>query len=275
MDELMFGLIRNSSRHRDPWQVAGAITLGCAIGLLPKLNLLFPAALILLACLPIHFPIAMLSLVACSGLAIMLHPLHGVFGAWLLDVDFLRAAIHRLERLPVFAWIGVHNTAVVGSAGFSAVWSLPAFLVLHRRFLQAHTRRASRESDSAVQNADQNIAPRTFVSHRLNPETTPSITRQSDLTTRRSDSPLVSQAVDSLFSSEFMVITEQNIQFIHPPASPLSVRKPDGQDGSTAPVQGSAGESSFRNLQVRQDEALKHLLSHLQAINDRTINDKV
>ena len=54
MGRAMFNLLLKTSSCHRPQQIAGAVCLGLACGLLPKDTLLFPLGLLVLYCAPIH-----------------------------------------------------------------------------------------------------------------------------------------------------------------------------------------------------------------------------
>lgn len=140
LSEKLIGLLRKTSRNHQPWQIAVAIVLGCACGLLPKSNLLWPLALAVVGILPIHLPVAVVCFLLFSLFAPVLHPIQGAIGVWLLEGTRLRSTVERLEQFPIVPWLRLHHSIVAGSAAISLVSALPCFLVIHRFLLSQHTR---------------------------------------------------------------------------------------------------------------------------------------
>ncbi len=134
----LIGLLRKTSRYHQPWQVASAIVLGCACGLLPKTNLAFPILLAIIFVLPIHLSVAGFCVALFSLIGLLLEPLQGILGSALLESQRVRNWVHRIDQYPITAWLGLHNSVVIGSMAISAAASLPLFMFAHRILLIRH-----------------------------------------------------------------------------------------------------------------------------------------
>lgn len=261
MGETFYCRLQNMSRNSQPWQVAGALTLGCFCGLMPKSNLLFPLALGLLSFLPIHFPIALLFLFASSCLSFSLYPVMGVLGGWILEISALRFMIHRLETLPVIAWFRLHNTVVMGWFGLSLAGSLPMFFLAHRRLLhlrlqwlqarihETGTPRDSAEPETAIDAFDTKV----FV-----------------FRSSQKVSVDLSSENDSLSQRDFMIANQQMLQ-IHLPESVVHPTSRSVVDAGEPVMNSShaARQQAMDKKEVRRDEALKHLLKHLRNTSEK------
>lgn len=125
MIETFIGMLRRtSSRHR-PSQIAWAVALGCACGLLPKLSLLFPLTLALIYLLPIHLPVAAVSILLSSTLSPVLQPLQESAGYWLWHNTSIHNTIAHIDHYPIAPWLMLHNTLVLGALIISAALCLP------------------------------------------------------------------------------------------------------------------------------------------------------
>jgi uncharacterized protein (TIGR03546 family) len=282
MGQAFYGLLRDTSRHSQPWQVAGAMTLGCFLGLMPKFNLLFPLGLVLLSLLPLHFAIAASCIAATSCLAVTLHPAMGAVGGWLLSVDAFRSVINRLELVPLLAWLRLHNTIIVGWLGVSVICSPPVFFFLHRRILLLRLQWLHQQIEE-IFTSDNSVSPDRTVEAF---ETKISISRTGGRDAHDSPPP-----DDSLFNSEFMVANQQTIQLHQAEAAvlPNSTPKPLPQtrynlnendlasiendlasiENDLASIENEASRYSIGDTEVRRDEALRHLLNHLRTVKEK------
>lgn len=123
-----------SSRNR-PWQIAAAIALGIATGVLLNQSVLGVACLGLLFFLPIHYPTAIVAALLCAGLAPLLEPLYGALGGWALRQNWILSPLASLHRLPLFPWLRLNNTVVMGAALAGLIQTLPMFLLAQRFFI--------------------------------------------------------------------------------------------------------------------------------------------
>jgi uncharacterized protein (TIGR03546 family) len=146
MGERLESLMRALSSRNQPWQTAGAVALGCACGLLPKTSLLFPLSVALVYLLPLHLPIALVSMLLSSCIAPYLYPIHGAIGGWVLSLDSVARSAQRMDQMPWMPWLRLNNTIVAGSLSLSAVLIVPTYLAVHHFLLMRHTRWLAKRS---------------------------------------------------------------------------------------------------------------------------------
>lgn len=129
MRTAIFSLLTATSCRTHPSQLAGAIALGVAAGLLPKFSGLFVLMLAIAFALPVHLLLTLaiagvVSLIAASfsgsfsslGQASLTHPLLADF--WM-----------RLDTYPLVPWLRLHNTLVHGTAVVAAAQLIPTLML--------------------------------------------------------------------------------------------------------------------------------------------------
>lgn len=98
-----------------PAQVALAIALGIAVGIVPKGNLLCVGLGVVMCALRLNLPVALAVTVLVSMGAAVGDPLFDKVGGALLEADSLRPLWVWLSERPFSAWLQFNNTVVLGS----------------------------------------------------------------------------------------------------------------------------------------------------------------
>lgn len=119
-------LTSTSSRHR-PWQISAAVAIGVLGGVLPKTSLLFYVLLAAVVCLPVHLPLALLTMLAVSPVAGLFQPQIGQVGLYALMHSSWSQFWLRLDAYPLIPWLSLHNTLVNGSSLIGMALMLPAY----------------------------------------------------------------------------------------------------------------------------------------------------
>jgi len=119
-------LTSTSSRHR-PWQISAAVAVGVLVGVLPKTSLLFYVMLAAVVCLPVHLPLALLTMLAVSPVAGLFQPQIGKVGLHALMHSSWSQFWLRLDAYPLLPWLSLHNTLVNGAALIGMALMLPAY----------------------------------------------------------------------------------------------------------------------------------------------------
>lgn len=132
MIEAFIGLLRRTSSRHSPAQIAWAVALGCACGLLPNSSLLFPASLVLLFFLPVHLPAATICLLLSSCLAWALQPFQEAAGLWLWNHTSIQGVIQRVDQYPIAPWLQLHHAVVLGSLATSISICIPLAWLTNR-----------------------------------------------------------------------------------------------------------------------------------------------
>jgi uncharacterized protein (TIGR03546 family) len=119
-------LTSTSSRHR-PWQISAAVAVGVMGAVLPKSSLLFYAVLVVVYCLPVHLPLALMTMLALSPLASWFHPQIGQLGVHALVHTSWSQFWLRLDAYPLIPWLGLHNSLVNGASLVGLTLTLPTY----------------------------------------------------------------------------------------------------------------------------------------------------
>lgn len=117
-----------------PHQLALGLTLGLAIGLLPKDSLL-PYALGVIAILtPGNLFCLAIGITATSFLSIHLDPVTHPIGSWILTYQPLQTTWSWLHELPMAPWTRFNNTVVMGNLALGLALALPIYLLSRTLF---------------------------------------------------------------------------------------------------------------------------------------------
>ncbi len=126
--------------ERNPHQLALAIALGAALGLVPKLNLIAVVWLLLLFMLRVNLLVGLISAGAASMASVALDPYLHRLGDFLLSSELLSPLFVSVYRLPLGAWTSINNTVVVGATVIGLLQIIPTYrasqLFFRNRFEQ-------------------------------------------------------------------------------------------------------------------------------------------
>lgn len=136
-------MLKRTSKHHQPAQLAAAVALGIVVGLVPKANLLAVGLYALLLVLPLHTGLALVVSLLVACIAGYLDPLTDALGSWLLHRPMLRSLWYLLDNTAVLPWLGLHNTVVVGGLATGVALSAPAYLVSLRAFDRRRSKAAA------------------------------------------------------------------------------------------------------------------------------------
>lgn len=181
-----FRLIRSTSSCSRPWQTGVAVAVGVGCGLLLQHSVLAILTLGIAFFLPIHFPILLLTTVACAFLGPTIEPIAGKLGIIVLSQPDLKSFVARLHAYPLVAWLKLDNTIVQGCLMLGAAQFLPTYLAV-RTWMRHELRQCLREPKLSS-NQNKSIA-------RIDPaheqELVPDVAyaHESDELPRRPESP--------------------------------------------------------------------------------------
>jgi uncharacterized protein (TIGR03546 family) len=125
--------------HDSPLQVAGGFTLGAIIGWLPADNLIVLLLCLLLCSVRLSKPAGALGALIFVWIGAFADPLADAIGSRLLHIETLQGFYAWLYDLPLGAWIGYHNTVVLGSLVLAIYFSYPIFWLSY--FMTANVQR--------------------------------------------------------------------------------------------------------------------------------------
>jgi len=123
-----------------PAQIAGGLTLGMSLGLMPLLNLYSFFILLLLLLLNVNLSIAIFSWTVFGLFSYLLDPIfHDIGYFFLVEVPSLRNFWTTLYNIPIIPFTHFNNTVVLGSFIVSLVLSIPLFLLARIGVIQYRT----------------------------------------------------------------------------------------------------------------------------------------
>jgi uncharacterized protein (TIGR03546 family) len=131
MRTAIVSLLNATSNCHGRGQMALAIALGVACGLLPKFSGLSLGLLALMYVLPIHLLLSVMVAVAVSLLAQPLVPVFDQLGTYSLSHPFWSAFWQRLDTYALVPWLGLHNTVVHGATVVATIIFLPVTLIAY------------------------------------------------------------------------------------------------------------------------------------------------
>lgn len=119
-------LIRTVIDERTPRRIAWGIALGMLVGLVPKGNLSAALCAFLLFATRVNVGLGLLTALVVSFISPCLDPLtHGI-GLRLLSFRPVQGWIAQVYDLPVFPWLALNNTVVLGSLVLGLALIFPA-----------------------------------------------------------------------------------------------------------------------------------------------------
>lgn len=100
---------------REPWQRGLAISLGLTLGLLPKLNLIFVALLLITLLSPVSLILCLTVACVVSLISPQLSGIEQMLGNWILGHSKLQGIWESIFSSSIFRSIGFQNSQVMGS----------------------------------------------------------------------------------------------------------------------------------------------------------------
>ena len=122
-------LLKALVQDTQPSQMALGLSLGLAIGLVPKGNLLAIGLMIVLGMLRVNLGIGMLAAFVVSWLTFLIDPLSSWIGLTLLNTESLKIFWTDLYNMPVVPWTQFNNSVVLGAFVLGVGLMLPVFLI--------------------------------------------------------------------------------------------------------------------------------------------------
>ena len=306
MRKAIAGLLTTSSSRHRPEQIAAAVAMGALAGLLPKWNVGFGLLCCLCWLLPLHLPLAFIT---GAGLAMArgwLVPLAGPLGIWSLTHPAWRDVWPWLDTQPLVPWLGLHNSITHGSLLLGLGSWLPLYLITRRlaaQLLPSPQRPCVdrdfeleltpavagqlRCRDSNRSTADRSSATTERLCQQLEQtlaacrdDQTSALTA-AEVTQRAAD---IAQCVDALLDAcqeeDMRVARQSNVpestQLLNPGSEPTPGPVPSGvASAGIGEVRRrheqhvAGGSQPDTSPQVHPQEALRYLLHHLKAYQDR------
>lgn len=126
--------LQATSSRSKPWQIAAAVALGIAAGVLLNQSLLGLLALGALFLLPVHYPVAVIAALVSAGCVGLIEPVYGSMGRWVLQQGWVTDPLASVQRLPLIPWFRLNNTVVMGATVFGLLQMVPVFFLSQRFF---------------------------------------------------------------------------------------------------------------------------------------------
>ena len=126
------------SQYRSPAQIAAAMAIGIALGLIPKDNLVVIGLVATVACLRVNQLVACSTAIALSFANAWFNPITSALGFSLLEQPMITSAIGTLYQYPVLPWCCLENTLVIGGIGLGALTFLPVYAICFWLFSKAN-----------------------------------------------------------------------------------------------------------------------------------------
>ncbi len=125
-------LIKAVTAERDPKRIALGVALGMLVGLVPKGNLTAGVLAFVLFAIRANLGAGLLTAFAVSAMSPWLDPLtHGI-GLRLLSWNIVRNTMGSFHNAPVFPWLALNNTVVLGSLLLGLALVYPTYHLSHR-----------------------------------------------------------------------------------------------------------------------------------------------
>lgn len=120
-------LVANDSTR----QIGAGVALGMVIGLVPTGNLISFTLLFLLAALRVNRMAGLATTAAVAAVSPALDPFFHLLGVKILTISSFQSMYVSLYDAPLGAWVGFHNTVVIGSLLVGIYAAYPAYLIVN------------------------------------------------------------------------------------------------------------------------------------------------
>ncbi len=120
-------LVANDSTR----QIGAGVALGVVLGLVPTGNLISFTLLFLLAALRVNRMAGLATMAAIAAITPWLDPFLHLLGAKVLTISSLQSTFAGIYDAPLGAWIGFHNTVVMGALLVGIYTAYPIYLLVN------------------------------------------------------------------------------------------------------------------------------------------------
>lgn len=120
-------LVANDSTR----QIGAGVALGVILGLVPTGNLISLTLLFLLAALKVNRMAGLATMAAVAAVAPSLDPFFHMLGVKVLTIASFQSLFVDLYDAPLGAWIGFHNTVVMGALLVGIYSAYPIYLLVN------------------------------------------------------------------------------------------------------------------------------------------------
>ena len=129
-------------QDRQPHHLALGISLGVALGLLPKANLIALGLVFAIFALRTHLVASFAVTLVCSWISLLVDPLLGMLGRVILNLGALQGFWVSLYELPFVPWTCFNNTVVMGALCVAILQAYPTYRLARRHFESRRVRQA-------------------------------------------------------------------------------------------------------------------------------------
>ena len=137
-------LVKAFGSEDTPHQLAWGVAIGMMVGLLPKENLTAVVLSVLLLATRVNPASGAVAVLAFSWVGLLIDPVCGRIGWFLLSHPALQGVWTTLADLPVAPWTAFNNTVVLGSFVVGLWLLLPVYFVSKPLFARYHPRLTAR-----------------------------------------------------------------------------------------------------------------------------------
>jgi uncharacterized protein (TIGR03546 family) len=129
--KLLGRVINALNKGADPWQIAGGLVLGFALGLIPGWPVQAFALLLFMFIVNVNLTFAGIGAVLASALAWLFDPVIDRIGGWLLeDVAGLQGVFTQWYNYPPMGLTRFNNTVVMGATVVGVIGAIVWFPIL-------------------------------------------------------------------------------------------------------------------------------------------------
>jgi uncharacterized protein (TIGR03546 family) len=123
-------LMADALLHGSPSCIAGGMSVGVILGLIPWDNLVSAGLILTVFTLPVNQVAAVMSLLITVGLHSSLAPYPHAFGAWILSSPTTLACLRWFSQIPLVPWLRLNNTMVMGGLSLGLITVVPNWMLL-------------------------------------------------------------------------------------------------------------------------------------------------
>lgn len=141
MRKMLASMLEKTSSRNRPWQIAFGVTLGVLCGCAVNSPVVAVCCAAAAFWMPLHMIAFAVTTTATALAVVLLAPSIGQVGQWSLQHPAMIGTWTQLESLPLFPWLGLHNTLVNGGLIIAALGCLPigiASYILATWVLKSH-----------------------------------------------------------------------------------------------------------------------------------------
>lgn len=123
-------LMADALLHGSPSCIAGGMSIGAILGLIPWDNLVSAGLILTVFTLPVNQVASVMALLVTVGLHSSLAPYPHAFGAWILSSPTTLDCLRWFSQIPLVPWLRLNNTMVMGGLSLGLITVVPNWMLL-------------------------------------------------------------------------------------------------------------------------------------------------